>query len=134
MIRDDRFLISRRPFAVDLSSLKADQEQRDNRVLLQGSVNAVWYRRKDKVTRACVGKLDLWAHYLKELVDLSDPRAVLAADLDGRYGGDTHGRWDGENYWGAQKPDVIEKHLTLLRPMIDSYPAVPKGYDAWWRF
>lgn len=134
MIRDDRFLISRRPFAVDLSSLQADQKQRDDRVFLRGTVNAVWYRRKGKVTRACVGKLDLWSHYLRELVDLSDPCAVLAADLDGRYGGDTHGRWDGENYWGAQRPEEIERHLAILRPMLAAYPTVPGGYDGWWRF
>jgi hypothetical protein len=134
VIREDRFLISKRPYAVDLSTLKADQQQRDDRVFLRGSVKAVWYRRKGNVTRACVGKLDLWSHYLRELVDLSDPRAVLRADLDGRYGGDCEGRWDGENYWGAQKPAEIEWHLALLEPMLANYPALPAGWDGWWRF
>jgi hypothetical protein len=73
-------------------------------------------------------------------VDLNDPRSVLSADLDGRYGGDCHGRWDGTRYWGAQEPDVIAEHLTVLRPMLDGYaenpkdPPLPAGFDGWWTF
>lgn len=59
---------------------------------------------------------------------------MLSADLDGRYGGTCEGRWDGQNYWGAQKPDVIAEHLALLRPMLANYPAAPSSYDCWWRF
>lgn len=134
MIRDDRFLISRKAFAVDLSTLTGDQHERGDRIAFSGSINAVWFRRQHGVTRACLGTVGLWSHYLPELLDLDDPHAVLSADLDGRYGGDCHGRWDGENYWGAQKPDVIEEHLALLQPMLANYPKVPAGYDGWWRF
>jgi hypothetical protein len=135
MIRSDRFLISHKPYAVDLSTLKASQETNHGRHFLRGSVRAVWYRRQAGVTRACLGQLGLWAHYLPELVsDVADPMAVLSADLDGRYGGDCEGRWDGENYWGAQKPETIEQHLAVLRPMLANFPAIPDGYDGWWRF
>ncbi|MEE4598256.1 hypothetical protein V2J94_41545 [Streptomyces sp. DSM 41524] len=141
MIREDRFLISRKPFAVDLTSLiSGEQTVRDEgtdheRYLYSGRINAVWFRRKQGTTYACLGSLGLWSHNLRYRIEnTEDPMQVLSADLDSRYGGDCYGRWDGERYWGAQKPEVIEQHLTLLRPMLDAYPDVPEGYDGWWRF
>jgi hypothetical protein len=134
VIREDRFLISRRPYAVDLSTLAGDQQDRGDRISYSGSVKAVWFRRQGGVTRACVGSLGLWSHYLPERLNLNEPREVLSADLDGRYGGDCHGRWDGESYWGAQKPETIEEHLELLRPMLTNYPTIPASHDGWWRF
>lgn len=134
MIRDDRFLISRKPFAVDLGSMTGVQHDRGDRVAFSGTANAVWFRRKDGVTRACIGTLGLWSHYLPERLDLNDPHAVLSADLDGRYGGDCHGRWDGTGYWGAEVLEVQQQHLEILRPMLAGYPAIPAGYDGWWRF
>lgn len=136
MRRETRFLISRKPFAIDLSTVTAEQQQRGDRDTwnFSGSANAVWYRRQQGITRACVGSLPLFTHYLTKPVDLSDPVAILSADLDGRYGGDCHGRWDGERYWGAQEPEVMEQHLALLRPMLADYPTVPAGYDGWWTY
>lgn len=136
MRRETRFLISRKPFAIDLSTVTAEQEQRGDRAAwnLSGSATAVWYRRQQGVTRACIGSLMLFSHHQAEPVDLADPVAILSADLDGRYGGDCHGRWDGERYWGAQQPEVMEQHLALLRPMLADYPTVPDGYDGWWTY
>ncbi|MFD9276860.1 hypothetical protein ACFWD7_06155 [Streptomyces mirabilis] len=134
MIREDRFLISRKPFAIDLATLTGDQHPRGDRYAFSGTANALWFRRQSGVTRACLGSLKLWSHYLPKPVDLDDPHAVLSADLDGRYGGDCEGRWDGERYWGAQEPDVIEEHLALLRPMLAHFPALPPGHDGWWTF
>lgn len=134
MIREDRFLISRRPYAVDLATVTGKQQERGDRIAFSGSVNAVWFSRQAGVTRACIGSLMLWQHYLPERLNLDDPHEVLSADFDGRYGGDCEGRWDGTNYWGAQKPDTIAEHLALLRPMLANYPALPDGWDGWWRF
>lgn len=134
MIREDRFLISRKPYAVDLSTITASQSERDGRIFLDGSANAVWFRRRRGVTVACIGKLGLWAHYLRERVDLLDDHAVLSADLDGRYGGDTHGRWDGDSYWGNVTLEQQAQHLAILRPMLANYPEIPAGYDGWWSF
>lgn len=134
MKRETRFLISRKPFAVDLATLTASQHPRGDRYALRGTVNAVWFRRQSGTTRACLGTLGLWSHYLPEPVDLDDPVAVLSADLDGRYGGDCHGRWDGARYWGAQEPHVQALHLTVLEPMLANYPALPEGHDGWWTF
>jgi hypothetical protein len=134
VIRDDRFLISRKAFAIDLSTVTGTQHPRSDLHAFSGRANAVWYRRKDGVTRACIGTLMLFSHYLPEPVDLADPRAILSADLDGRYGGDCDGRWDGERYWGAQEPAVMKQHLAVLRPMLENCPVIPDGYDGWWRF
>lgn len=128
MIHEDRFLISRRPYAIDLTSLRGAMRGTD-KLFYDGRINAVWFRRKQGVTVACVGAL--W-----DLQDTepADATAFLVAHDDGRYGGDCEGRWDGNRYWGAQEPGVIEEHLALLRPMLANYPAVPDGYDGWWRF
>lgn len=134
MIRDDRFRISHRPYALDLTTLTGDHHQRWDGLVYRGVVRALWYRRTGGVTRACIGPLQLWADHLTEPLDTTDPRAILSADLDGRYGGDCQGRWDGERYWGAQKPNVIAEHLAVLRPMLDRFPVIPAGYDGWWRF
>lgn len=134
MIREDRFLISRKPFAIDLTTVTGKQHERGDRWSYSGRAQAVWYRRKDGTTRACLGSLMLFSHYLPKPIDVDDPLAVLSADLDGRYGGDCEGRWDGERYWGAQEPDVQEQHLAILRPMLANYPAAPEGFDGWWTF
>ncbi len=122
MIREDRFVLSHRPYAVDLSSLRMTSDA-------QVRINAVWFRRRNRVTIACVGYL--WDFQKPAPADTAE---FLHRHSDGRYGGSCAGRWDGERYWGAQEPDIIERHLRLLRPALAAYPAVPVGYDGWWRF
>lgn len=122
MNREDRFVQSHRPYAVDLASLAV----RDGNYC---TLNAAWFRRRKGATVACLGRL--WD------VQRSTPESAadfLAMHDDGRYGGDCEGRWDGERYWGSQLPDVIEAHLALLKPMLAAYPAIVAGYDGWWRF
>lgn len=122
MIRETRFLISRKPYAVRLDSLRADG---DNTAYL----DAVWFRRRNGITVACVGHLwDIQRPLPK------DSTEFLARHDDGRYGGTCEGRWDGERYWGAQAPELISTHLELLRSMLTNYPAIPSGYDGWWTF
>jgi len=120
MRREERFILSHRPYAVDLSSLRVDGTY--------ARVDAVWFRRRQRVIVACIGYL--WDHQrpvprtAMEFLDRND---------DGRYGGKCEGRWDGDRYWGApQEPDVIERHLAILRPMLANFPDVPQGYDGWW--
>lgn len=129
MIRENRFLISKRPYAVDLGSLRITERQGQRNPYYEGRIGAVWFRRAKGVTYACVGTL--W--------DFQDQRpadavAFLKAHTDGRYGGDCKGRWDGTRYWGAQEPEIAARHLALLRPMLDAYPAIPDGWNGWWRF
>jgi hypothetical protein len=127
VIREDRFLISRRPYAVDLSSLTVDEPGPLG--WCWGHVNAVWFRRKNGVTAACVGTM---RNYQRPAP--GDITEFLTEFTDGRYGGNCEGRWDGTGYWGAENPETIAAHLELLRPMLAAYPAIPAGYDGWWRF
>jgi hypothetical protein len=132
MIREDRFLISRKPYAVDLSSLRCTTvptPQGRRASYFDGRIDAVWFRRRRGETVACIGTL--W--------DLQDDepetaRQFLERHDDGRYGGDCEGRWDDQSYWGNVTLAEQERHLAILRPMLENYPAVPEGYDGWWRF
>lgn len=134
MIRETKFLISRKPFAIDLPTVTLEASEHHGAYWLSGSCLAAWYRRKNGVTYACLGSLKLWAHWLREEPDLSSPEAMLGNDLDSRYGGDPDGRWDGTGYWGSELPDVQAQHLAVLRPMLANYPTPPDGYDGWWTF
>lgn len=130
MIRTDRFLISQRPYAVDLSTLRTStNDYPGGRKSYNCRIDAVWFRRRKGVTVACIGTL--W-----DIQDEIPANAIefLTRHDDGRYGGNCDGRWDGENYWGSQKPDVIERHLTVLRPMLAAYPKISTRWDGWWRF
>ncbi|MFF7023074.1 hypothetical protein ACFY97_18975 [Streptomyces klenkii] len=132
MIREDQFLISHKPYAVDLGSLhgsRTETPQGRNDYYFDGRIAAVWFRRRKGVTVACIG--ELW--------DLQYPEPATACTFleqheDGRYGADCQGRWDGISYWGNVTLDEQERHLTILRPMLAKYPAIPPGYDGWWRF
>lgn len=130
MIRSDKFLIPQRPYAVDLSSLrKIESFNSPTGDWYWYRIDAVWFRRKQGVTVACTGHLrDL------QRPEPADHAQFLAQHDDGRYGGTCEGRWDGERYWGAQEPEVMAEHLELLRPMLANYPAIPAGFDGWWRF
>jgi len=130
VIRDDRFLISRKPYAVNLGSLRITDpgERYDGTPTCTATLDAIWFRRRKGVTVACIGHLwDIQA-------PPTDAAAFLAAHTDGRYGGTCFGRWDGAGYWGAEDPDVIAEHLGLLRPMLAGYPAIPPSHDGWWHF
>ncbi|OYP14044.1 hypothetical protein CFC35_05620 [Streptomyces sp. FBKL.4005] len=132
MIREDRFLISRKPYAVDLTSLRGHRSptpQGRNPYYFDGRISAVWFRRRKGTTIACIG--ELW--------DLQHPEPAnahhfLEQHTDGRYGGTTHGRWDGQSYWGNVTLAEQERHLAILQPMLANYPEIPPGYDGWWTF
>jgi hypothetical protein len=121
MIREEKFVLSHRPYAVDLSSLDTDREP--------PTVRAAWFRRRKGVLVAAVGVL--WDVQRPVPADAAE---FLARHDDGRYGGDCLGRWDGSRYWGAQEPEAAAAHLDLLRPMLASYPGIPPGFDGWYVF
>lgn len=121
MRRETRHVMSHRPYAVDLSSLRVDHSR--------ARLDAVWFRRRHGVTAACIGHL--WDYQRPAPKDAAE---FLERHDDGRYGGNCEGRWDGARYWGAQEPAVIEAHLALLRPMLADLPNVPDSYDGWWTF
>lgn len=130
MIRTELFRISKRPYAIDLSGLRTSPAENASRPMSWIHVPAVWFRRRRGSTVANIG------HLWDLLDDPAPPDSREAADrmTDGRYGGTCEGRWDGERYWGAQEPAEIERHLAILRPALEGYPAVPPGYDGWYYF
>jgi len=130
MYREDKFVLSHRPYAVDLSSLHVNVEGGRNGEYAHASVRAVWFRRKNGVTGAVAGELwDIQRPTPK------DAMQFLEQHDDGRYGGRPFARWDGTNFWAAgQDPEENARLLALLKPMLAEYPAVPEGHDGWWRF
>lgn len=129
MIREDKFLISRRPYAVDLSSLRIAKPWEPRCWVL---IDAVWFRRRRGVTVAVVGTL---YDFQATPAPLSAVEA-LGRYTDGRYGGAWTARWDGESYVSEHpsSPEDMAEHMALLRPMLERYPEIPPGYDGWWRF
>jgi hypothetical protein len=124
MIRESRYVAGHRPYAVKLDGLAI--EERPDPKLAYLTLPAVWFRRRKGLLVACVGYL--WDYQLATVTTPEFLRGLGTA----LYGGTCQGRWDGERYWGQQEPDLIEHHLNLLRPMLDSFPDVPEGYDGWW--
>jgi len=139
MYRQDTFRVSHKLYAVDLSTLRIEERTRqDGAPFYSGAITAVWFRRRRRggygpdgavVTVACIGSL--W--------DSQGERPSSGAEFlerhdDGRYGGSCAGRWDGSGYWGAEEPEVRDEHMRILRPMLENYPAIPDGFDGWWRF
>lgn len=130
MLREPKFVLSHRPYAIDPNGLRVLRSFEGTRGTFHDCrLDAVWFRRHKGVTVACIG--ELW--------DSQQPQPATAAEFasqhdDGRYGGDCKGRWDGARYWGAQEPDVAARHLEILRPMLENYPACPDGFEGWYVF
>lgn len=127
MRREDRFVMSHRPYAVDLKSLRVEQREG---AWARATIDAAWFRRRSGVTAACIGSL--WDFQETDPATAID---FLAQHGDGRYGGDCRARWDGESLWCAgQDPEENARFLELLRPMLDAYPEIPDCYSGWWVF
>lgn len=138
MIKMSKFLISKNPYAVDLGSFKAvwhktqwagEPPPGSPEGVWRCTVQAVWFRRRRGETVASIGTL--WKSFTDAPVTALE---FLERHVDGRYGGNAVGRWDGDSYWGNVTLDVQQRHLEILRPMLENYPAAPAGYDGWWRF
>jgi hypothetical protein len=134
MIRDEKFVLSRRPYAVDLDSLTTSESANSSSVY--ATVRAVWFRRRRSHystgpmrTVACIG-------YLREYQPPPrDAQHFLKEMNDGRYGGHCEARWDGETLWAPEATEAQrQEFLAVLEPMLKNYPEVPPGFDGWWHF
>jgi hypothetical protein len=130
MIRENRFLISRSPYAVDLTSLTGTLRPTMTSPVFTGTIDAVWFRRRKGRVIACIGQL--WDYQQTEPASAVE---FLSRLTDGRSGGRCHGRWNGSDYWREEEwPDARDAHLAILRPMLANYPALPAPHDGWWAF
>jgi hypothetical protein len=133
VIREDRLVISHRPYAADLGSLTVQRHERtrpatpDDIFYWSAQVAAVWFRKRRGVLVACAGTL--WGYQDEEPASAVE---FLERSNDGRYGGDTVARWDGEGFWGNVSLADQQRHLAVLQPMLGAFPEVPPGYDGWW--
>lgn len=130
MIHEEKFLISKRPYAVDLQDFRLRAS--GGAMTYAVHVGAVWFRRRKGVTVAVIG--NLWD--FQSTPAPVDVHEALRRHTDGRYGGSWIARWDGDSYVSEepQPPEEMERHLAILRPMLENYPAVPPGYCGWYRF
>jgi hypothetical protein len=129
MIREDKFLISRKPFAVNLDSFRRREREPGNS-WAWFTVDAIWFRGTKDQPVACIGDL----HTLIDDPEPTTAQEFLERFTDGRYGGNCEGRWNGTGYWGAEDLDIQRQHLAVLKPMLANYPARPDGWDGWWTF
>jgi hypothetical protein len=134
MLREDRFVLSHRQYAVNPASLRLRFPDPPDSHAWPGwwMADAVWFRRRRGVTVACAGFI----------ANDQDGTPVVAAEFLEKiptrysvYGGDCLARWDGTGLWAAgQDPEENARFLALLRPMLAAYPNAPSGYDGWWVF
>lgn len=126
MIREERFVLSHNPYAVDLSTFTPGRDE--DGVQGGSAIDAVWFRRQQGATVAYIGLL--WGR--------QNPTPVDAAEFLARHGGEReggyfcHGRWDGVRYRGAREPEIAAAHLEILGPMLAAYPACPDDYEGWY--
>ena len=90
MIREDRFVLSRRPYAIEPNRLTIDAAGTtyDGEPMWQCTVRAAWYRRRRGITVACIGVL---SDYVTGDTPVTG-EAFAEQYTDGRYGGTCHGR------------------------------------------
>jgi hypothetical protein len=119
--RTDRFVISKRPYAVRLDAFRP-------RGAGLVAAEAVWFQRKNGTTGACLGVL--WGS-VYEYDEMPSVRTWLDG-LDTRYGGDCWARWNGTDLWAPGDWTAAQERQAFLEKMLDAYPAIPEGYDGWW--
>lgn len=136
MKREEEFVISHDPFAIDMSTL-ASEPQESGSVICR--VSAVWFRKRKRVLQACAGSLRAWfgGSTGSGTVPVNTAEfAVFATRRDNWASADCEARWDGRTFWAAppMHPDLQRGYLELLEPMLAGFPAAPEEFDAWWRF
>lgn len=142
MKREDRFLISHAPYAVEPQSLitveRPRMKHKDGQWTVDDTVppfwsceiRAAWFKRKSGVLMACMGTLHTIV--VDKPTDYAD---FLTQYADGRYGGDCAARWDGTELWSPETDwDAMVERQKFLAQMLSNYPNIPDSYDGWWTF
>jgi hypothetical protein len=140
MKREDKFMISRAPYAIRHDTFLVKEKfptytnpdgssRRGEKPYYTMTVEAVWFRRKSGILSAHYGHL--WDSSNEPPADLL---AWIENDWDGRYGGNCVARWDGESWWGGVTWRRQQELQPLLDDMLKNFPAAPEGYDGWWSY
>lgn len=132
MIREDKFVFSHRPYAVDLGSLHITTHTSVYRPdFYQCTVQALWFRGRKNAPVSVAGSLST----LVDEIPRDGLHAMEQMD-DGRSGGAAVARWDGSNLWAPMMSFVeANEYLDILRDMLDAFPDEPGApYDCWWRY
>jgi hypothetical protein len=140
MIREDKFVLSKRQYAVNLNTWTSGASKLNWREGLglpaywhRGRAEAVWFRRKAGITSASYGLLSVSMD--SETDEPIEPATMLRTDTDGRYGGHAWARWDGNEMWAPETGwDQVVRWQAFLSDVLDSYGEIPTGFDGWWRF
>lgn len=134
MKREDKFVLSRNQYAVDLGSLRLAYPEYVNDsdwARQTWTIDVVSFRRVKGVLRACAGTID----------DRQDEVPTIGTEFLSRIDGLRRlsvtplARWDGTSYWCfGQDPEENSRLLALLKTMLAGYPDPAPGFDGWWRF
>lgn len=134
MNRTDRFVMSHRPYAVDLSSWRRGEwkTSMDGRQYARHTIASIWFRRKRGVTVAHLGTISTNS-------GTDSAEDFLRLHNDSRYGGNWIAAWDGERCWTetpAAKTD-LDRYAEVLGAALTGFrndKAVPQGHCGWWTF
>ena len=140
IIESEKFKFSSTFYAIDWSAL----EYKVLKKIVTVTVPAVWFKRQQGETVCCDGWLsDSYNLEVNNLVkgSITDDQILdlFINQFDGRYGGSTVARWNGENLWapGFSMKEMIaytaelDKFLTdFLNPTPPKQ--IPAGYSGWY--
>jgi hypothetical protein len=141
VIHEEKHLISHAPYALRHDTFNVQEKwatytnpdgssRRGETPYYTMTMQAVWFRRKSGILSAHYGHL--WNSSKEKPASLL---AWIENDRDGRYGGRCIARWDGDNLWAPESTwEQMKEYEEFLRPMLESYPEVPPGFDGWWTF
>ena len=105
-------------------------------------IPAVWFSRRSNGRKAAFFGV-LWDSERTNDADgvpaVWDLDAFIANCDTGHYGGTPFGCWDGQAAWwgdAAYSNDYAKQQekLPFLQEMLEAYPAIPAGYEGWFKF
>jgi hypothetical protein len=144
VIREERFVLSKRQYAIDLGSLDVEEREGVRGSYWRFSFRAAWFRKQAGVLHACMGTLRGTQFNSADQYKDDPAVAMLLGYRDGRYGGECHARLSAEwLFWSEpQRFQAMMGQHEFLRRMLQGYPKSPSDwvgddlepYDAWWRF
>lgn len=133
MIKSEKFSISKKHYAFDPNSISVGdgplysqasiETQPDLAEVRWISVQCFYYKKKDDKIMACFGRVR-W---------LARPPFTYERFIEGKYEGDPYAQWDGTNFIGTSVYADIVDFVKELDPILKSYPAIPDGYDGWYK-